>query len=119
MAKELVNNSHRQMKEEEEGRRIAAMDAFILAEQKVKDLNAKLTKAIREKRSVEAALEGAERQAETQHQQLHQTKDQLSIAKEQIGTLKRKLEEAEKATEKAEQEGYDIGVVETEENLRA
>ena len=50
---------------------------------------------------------------------MHQTKDQLSISKEQIGTLKRKLAKAEKAIEEAEQEGYDIGVAKTEENLRA
>lgn len=72
MAEELVNNSHGQMKEEE-GRRIAAVEAFTLAKQRVKDLNAKLTEAIREKNSAEAALEGAERQVETQRQQLCQT----------------------------------------------
>ena len=85
------------------------MKAFILAEQRVKDLNAKLTEAIIEKKSAKATLEGAERQVEIQRQQLHQTKDQLSISKEQIGTLKRKLAEAENATEEVEQEGYDIG----------
>ena len=41
------------------------------------------------------------------------------MAKEQIGALKKKLEKAEEATAKAEQEGYEVGVVETEENLRA
>ena len=96
MAEELVNNSHRQMKEEE-GRRITVVEAFTLAEQRVKDLNAKLTEAIREKKSAEATLEGAKRQEEIQGQRLQQTEDQLSISKEQIGTLKRKLEEAEKA----------------------
>ena len=95
------------------------MKAFILAEQRVKDLNAKLTEAITEKKSAKATLEGAERQVEIQRQQLRQTKDQLSISKEQIGTLKRKLAKAEKAIEEAEQEGYDIGVAKTEENLRA
>ena len=85
------------------------MEAFTLVEQRVKDLNVKLTEAIREKKSAEAALEGAERQVETQRQQLHQIEDQLSISKEQIGTLKRKLAEAENATEEVEQEGYDIG----------
>ena len=118
MAKELVNNSHRQLKEEE-GQHIATMETFTLVEQRVKDLNAKLIEAIREKKSAEAALEGAERQVETQCQQLCQTEDQLSISKEQIGTLKRKLAEAEKATKEVEQEGYDIGVAETKENLRA
>lgn len=118
MGEELVNNSYRQMKEEE-GQRIAAVDAFLLAQKRIQDLNTKLTKAGREKMSVEAALQGAERQAESQRKQLCQTKDQLAIANEQIGTLKKKLAEAEKATKKAEQERYDIGVVETKKNLRA
>ena len=80
MVEELMNNSHKQMKEEE-GRCITAVEAFTLAKQKVKDLNAKLTEAIREKKSAEAALEGVERQAKTQRQWLGQTKDQLSISK--------------------------------------
>ena len=63
----MVSDSYKQMKEEE-GRRIAAVEAFTLSEQRIKDLNTKLTKAIREKKSAEAALEGAERQAETQCQ---------------------------------------------------
>lgn len=46
---------------EKEGRHIAVVDAFMLAEQRIKDLNAKLTKADREKKSVKAALEGVER----------------------------------------------------------
>ena len=33
--------------------------------------------------------------------------------------MTKKLEEAEKAKEQAEQDGYDMGVVETEEALRA
>ena len=70
MAEELVSTSHKQMKEEEEGWRIAAVEAFTLAEQRIKDLNTKLTEATREKKSVEAALEGAERQVESQRQQL-------------------------------------------------
>ena len=38
---------------------------------RVKELNTNLTEAEREKKSVEVALEGAERQAETQRKQLH------------------------------------------------
>ena len=78
-----------------------------------------MTKAIKEKKSVEAALEGTERQAESQRQHLCQIEDQLTIAKEHIGALKKKLEEAKEATEKAKQEGYEVKVAETEENLRA
>lgn len=67
IAEELVSNSHKQMKEEE-GWHIVVVKAFTLAEQRIKDLNTKLTGAIREKKSTEAALEGAERQAVTQCQ---------------------------------------------------
>ena len=50
---------------------------------------------------------------------LRQAKDQLATSKEQIIALKKKLEEAEKARDRAEQDGYDMGVAETEEAFRA
>ena len=68
-AEELVNISHWQMKDEE-GKQIVTVKAFNMAEKRVKELNAKLTEAKRERKSVEAALEGVERQAETQRKQL-------------------------------------------------
>ena len=67
---------------DKEGRCIAAIKAFNVVEKRVKELNAKLTKAEREKKNTEAALEGAKRQAETQHKQLRQTEDELVVAKE-------------------------------------
>ena len=65
--------------------------------------------------------------------QLRGVEDQLATTKTQIATLKRKLEEAEKAKvladeardkvvkakDTAEQHGYDVGVAETEDSLRA
>ena len=57
---ELVNIIHRQMKDKE-GRRIVAIEAFNVAKKRVKELNAKLTEAEREKKSAEVALEGVER----------------------------------------------------------
>ena len=95
------------------------MEAFSLIEKRIQELNNQLTKADRERKSVEAALHGAKRQVETQRKQFRQTEDHLSAAKEQIGTLKKKLEETEKAVEKAVQDGYDIRVTEIEESLRA
>ena len=65
-----MNITHRKMKDEE-GRRIVVVEALNVAEKRVKELNTKLTEAKREKKSVEAALEGAERQAETQRKKLH------------------------------------------------
>ena len=68
-AEELVNISHWQMKDEE-GKQIVTVKAFNMVEKRVKELNAKLTEAKRERKSIEAALEGVERQAETQRKQL-------------------------------------------------
>jgi len=43
----------------------------------------------------------------------------VAAAREQIKLLKKKLEDAEKAKDQAEQDGYDVGVVETEEAFKA
>ena len=95
------------------------MENLVVAKQRIKDLNTKLTEVVKEKKSAKAALAGAKKQVENQRQQLCKVKDQLAIAKEQIGTLKKKLEKAEAAAAQAKQEGYDIRVKETKENLRA
>ena len=55
---------------EEEGRCIAALEAFNVADKRINKLKNKLIEAKREKKSVEATLEGAERQAEGQRRQL-------------------------------------------------
>ena len=54
-AEELVNNSHMQMKEEER-RHIATVEAFNVAEKSIHELKTKLSKADRDKKSVEDAL---------------------------------------------------------------
>ena len=64
-----MNISHQQ-KKDEEGRQVAVVEAFNVAEKRVKELNAELIEAEREKKSAKAALEGTERQAETQRKQL-------------------------------------------------
>lgn len=53
------------MKEEEE-RRITVMEAFHVVEKSVQEMKIKLTEAKRDKKSADAALERAERQAESQ-----------------------------------------------------
>ena len=63
--KEMVNYSHRKMKEEE-GRRIAVMDAFQMAEKSDKDLKAKLAEEEKERKFAVAALSSIEKQAESQ-----------------------------------------------------
>ena len=103
---------------DEEGRRIAAIEGFNVAEKRINELNTKLTKANREKKNVEAALGGAERQAETQRKQLRQAEDELAATKDQTKVLKKKLKDAEKARDQAKQDGYDMGIVEIEEALK-
>ena len=56
---------------EEEGRCIAALEAFNVADKRINKLKNKLIEAKREKKSVETTLEGAERQAEGQRRQLY------------------------------------------------
>ena len=61
---EMVNYSHWKMKKEE-GRRIAAVEAFQMAEKSIKDLKAKLTEEEKERKLVAAALSSAEKQVES------------------------------------------------------
>ena len=64
-----MNNSHRQMKDEK-AKHIATIEAFKVAKKKIQELNVKLTKANREKKSIKVALQGVEKQVEAQHKQL-------------------------------------------------
>ena len=85
-------------------------------------------------------MKGAETQAESQRKLANNIKGQLVTAKEQIAALRQQLEEAnrlkalaenakaqaeedklkaEKERDEAEQHGYDVGVAETEDALRA
>ena len=101
----------------------------------------------RARRSADSALESAQKQTKDQRLLLCKIEDQLVAAKGQIESLKKKLAGAEKAKdsmekakdkavsscaeakkvrklaeetkERAEQEAYEIGVAETETNLRA
>ena len=118
---------------EEEGRHNAAMEAFNVAEKSIQELKKRLQKEEKERKYVVAALENNEKQVESQRLLLHNAEDQLAASKTQIVALKKKLEkvkkakvlakkakeEVEKAKEEAEQHGYDVGVVETEDTLRA
>ena len=100
-------------------RRIVIVEAFRVANKKSQELTTKLTKAERDKKSVEAALDGAKKQAEAQRKQLHQAKADLATTRDQIKALSKKLEEAEKAKDQVEQDGYEVGVAKIEEAFRA
>ena len=59
-AEEMINYSYWQMKEEE-GRHIAAMEAFHMAKKSNQELKSKLIEAKRDIKGVEVALDSAER----------------------------------------------------------
>ena len=82
--------------------RIAAVDAFHVAEKSIQELKVKLTKEERERKSAAAALDNAERQAISQRVLLRNVEDQLAASKEQILALKKKLEEVQKAKDQEE-----------------
>ena len=106
------------MMKEEDGGCTAVVKAFELAEKKSQELTAKLIEIDRDKKSAEATLDMAERQAKAQRKQLRQAKDDLSAARGQIKILTKKLEEAEKDKEQAEQKGYKVGVAKTKEAFK-
>ena len=116
------------------------MQTMSVAEKSNTDLKEKLKTEEQLRKSAEAALKGAETQAESQRKLANDIKGQLVTAKEQIAALRQQLEEAnklkalaenakaqaeedklkaEKERDEAEQHGYDIGVAETEDALRA
>ena len=90
--------------------------------------------------SADAALKGAEKQAESQRKLTNKAKEQLAASNKQVAALKQQLGEAkklkdqaekarmqaeedkakaEKERDEAEQHGYDVGGAETEDTLRA
>ena len=109
------------------------MDDFHVAEKSIQELKKKLQEEEKERKYAAASLKSAKKQAESQRLLLHTAEDNLASSKTQISALKKKLEEVEKArdlTEKArkeaekakdevEQHGYDVGVAETKDALRA
>ena len=78
---EMVNSSHRRMKKEE-GRRIAVVNAFHVAEKSNKDLKAKLAEEENERKFATAALNNTKKQVENQQLLLRITEDQLVASKE-------------------------------------
>ena len=119
--------------EDERKKRTVAIQTLTISEHNLAELKQKLTAEEQARRSADSALEGAERQAKDQRRHLHEANEELKVAKEQMVALKKQLEEtqrlkdqaekskaeAKKAMDEAEQKGYDIGVAETEETLRA
>ena len=137
---EEMYHSVSQQLDEERKRKSTAVQTLTIAENSNADLKQKLKAEEQAKKSVEAALKGAEKQAESQRKLTNEAKEQLAASKEQVAALKQQLEEvkrlkeqAEKAKmqaeedkakvkmerDEAEQHGYDVGVAETGDVLRA
>ena len=119
---------------------MAVIQTLTISEHNLAKLKKKLTAKEQARRSANSILEGAKRQAEDQRRRLREANEKLNVVREQMTALKKQLEEtqrlkdqvekskveakkarfeAEKAMDEAEQKGYDLGVVETEETLRA
>ena len=113
--------------------RVATVQTLAVAENSNADLKKRLTAKKQARKSADSALEGAERQVESQRKLAREANDQLAASKEQLAALKKQLEEAqrlrdqaekakakaERERDEAEQHGYDVGMVETEDALRA
>ena len=116
------------------------MQTLAITEDSNADLRQKLKAEEQARKSTDIVLKGAETQAESQRKLANEAKGQLVASKEQVAALKLQLEEAiklkdlakkakmqaeedkvkaEKEKDEAEQHGYDVGVAETEDALRA
>ena len=136
---EMTNSCYQQL-DEERKKRAAAVQTLAIAENSNANLKKRLTAEEQARKSADSALDGAERQVESQRKLACEANDQLVAAKEQLTTLRKQLEEtqrlwdqaekakveaeeakakAEREKDEAEQHGYDIGVAETEDALRA
>ena len=137
---EEMYHSVSQQLDDERKRRSTAVQTLAIAEDSNADFKQKLKAEEQARKSSDSALKGAETQAESQRKLANEVKGQLVAAKEQVAALKQQLEEAnklkdlaekaklqaeedkvkaEKERDEAEQHGYDIGVAETEDALRA
>ena len=137
---EEMYHSVSQQLDGERKRRVTAVQTLTITENSNADLKQKLKAEEQARKSADAALKGAEMQAESQRKLTNEAKEQLTASKEQVAALKQQLEEAnklkdhaekakmqaeedkvkaEKERDEVEQHGYDVGVVETEDALRA
>ena len=75
--------------DEERKRKSTAVQTLAIAENSNADLKKKLSIEEQARKSANSALEGAERQAESQRKLVHEAKDQLAASKEQVATLRK------------------------------
>ena len=79
---EEMTNSLSQQLDEERKRRATAVQTLTIAENSNTDLKKKLIAEEQARKSVDAALKGAERQAESQRKLTNKANEQLAISKE-------------------------------------
>ena len=83
-----MSNSLSQQLEEERKMRATAVQTLTIAENSNTDLKKRLTAEEQARKNADAALEGAERQAESQRKLAREANDQLAASKEQLAALK-------------------------------
>ena len=97
-----MTNSLYQQLDDERKRRVAVVQTLAIVENSNADLKKKLTAEEQAWKSAASALEGAERQVESQRKLAREANDQLAASKEQLATLKKQLEEAQRLRDQAE-----------------
>ena len=145
---EEVNNQSK-VAENERSKRLLAVRTLKASKDDLANAKTALTGAIRDRDSTSAGLARAQKQAENQTKRLLEAEDQLQIAKELIKDLNKRLVtaehdkgvakyardkairakretefarnevEAEAAKETAEDDGYNVGVADTQASLKA
>ena len=85
---EMTNPLYQQL-DDERKMRVAVVQTLAIAENSNTDLKKKLTAKEQARKSADTALEGAERQAESQRKLAREANDQLAASKEQLATLKK------------------------------
>ncbi|XP_065634575.1 uncharacterized protein LOC136069708 [Quercus suber] len=130
---EEIAKSYYDQIDDEKKKRISAIRTLNASEQNIAQLKKKLAAEEEARKSADSALEGFQRQAEDQGRLLRDANAQLATSKEQVLTLQKQLEEvqrlrdqaekakaeAERGKDAAEQQGYNMGVADTEDNFRA
>ena len=79
---EEMTNSLSQQLDDERKRRVASVQTLTIAENSNADLKKRLTAEEQARKSTDATLKGAERQAESQRKLAHKANEQLAASKE-------------------------------------
>ena len=136
---EMFNICSNQL-DDERKKRATAVQTLSKSEHDLADAKKNLLAEEQARKSAESALEGYQKQAEDEGNRLHEANAELKKAREQVLALMKHSEEtqklreqveksreeaekakteAERAMNEAKQKGYEVGIAETEEALRA